>query len=134
MAEQGLPHEKRRGRAGDPSSCVECQACDASVTPVRAFFAWGGDSASCDYSPTNLASVYVFTYMKCNSRRRRFVDVVQPPHIASSITRLSVLSWKHSIRDLKADILDQVCLITEKATDSIFSLEADNYALRTKSA
>lgn len=61
-------------------------------------------------------------------------DVVRPPRSASSIILLPDLSWKHFLRDLKAGIIDQKCLVTEEATDSIFSFEADKYALRFKSA
>lgn len=54
----------------------------------------------------------------------QLVAPVSPPRDASSITKLIGLSWKHSLRDLKREKIEQVCLILAQDDVSTSSIEA----------
>ncbi|GMF26476.1 unnamed protein product [Phytophthora fragariaefolia] len=51
------------------------------------------------------------------------VEVARPPCDAAEITRLPDLSWKHFLRDLKRDEIEQVCMIVTDDAASIAAIE-----------
>ncbi|OWY99623.1 LOW QUALITY PROTEIN: Retrovirus Polyprotein, partial [Phytophthora megakarya] len=67
-------------------------------------------------SPSELLvaqTVNALEYVEGGPRRQRTLEVATPPKDAKSIIQLPDLSWKHFLRDLKADEIEQICIITD---------------------
>ncbi|GMF22769.1 unnamed protein product [Phytophthora fragariaefolia] len=86
-------------------------------------------------SPDPTESVCTIGYVDGVPSHTRVIEVASPPCDSKSITRPG-LSWKNFLRDLKAEGIEQVCLITdaESVRRKINSIELSDASSRPKSA
>ncbi|KAE9200098.1 hypothetical protein PF004_g19093 [Phytophthora fragariae] len=70
----------------------------------------------------------VVEYSEGSPNQVRSIEVANPPTDAATITRLSGLSWKHFLRDLKAGKIEQVCLLTGSDQPDVLANAVSNDA------
>ncbi|GMF40631.1 unnamed protein product [Phytophthora fragariaefolia] len=87
-------------------------------------------------SPDPTESVCTIEYVDGVPSHTHVIEVASPPRDAKSITSLPGLSWKNCLRELKAGVIEKVCLITdaESAPRVINSIELSDASSRPKSA
>ncbi|KAE9011937.1 hypothetical protein PR001_g15781 [Phytophthora rubi] len=81
-------------------------------------------------------SVCTVEYVDGAPKPTRVIEVASPPRDAKAITSLPGLSWKNSIRGLKAGDIEQVCLITDgdSVSHAINSVDSADTSSRPRSA
>ncbi|KAE9214779.1 hypothetical protein PF004_g14943 [Phytophthora fragariae] len=89
-----------------------------------------------DLSSAPTESVCTVEYVDGAPNRTRVIEVASPPRDVKSITSLPGLSWKNFLRDLKAEDIEQVCLITDgdSVSHAINSVDSVDTSSRPKSA
>ncbi|OWZ22749.1 polyprotein [Phytophthora megakarya] len=81
-------------------------------------------------------SVCVTEHVKGALQRQRVIEIGNPRSDAPSLIRLSGLSWKQFLRELKAGEIEQVCLITDAdaALHNVNAVTSDEASSHSKNA